>query len=89
MKIHLDPEHFRPLVEATVAETLAKVDADEARLGGRLWYPESEAAGLLGLPAHRLRDCRRRGEIVGSKIGKTIGYDRGELLKFLRERRTQ
>ncbi len=87
MKIHLDPEHFRPLVEATVTETLAQIEGDDARLGDRLWYPESEAAGLLGLPAHRLRDCRRRGEIVGSKIGKTIGYERGELLRFLRDQR--
>lgn len=89
MKIDFDFEDIRPLIEVTVTEVLARLEEDDARLNGRLWFPEAEAAGLLGLPAHRLRDCRRRGEIVGSKIGKTIGYERGELLRFLRERRTQ
>jgi len=80
---------LRPFVAQTVAEVLSQLEADQAQLRDRLWFPESESAALLGLPAHRLRDCRRRGEIVGSKVGKTIGYERGELLRFLRERRAQ
>lgn len=83
---------LRPFVAETVAEVHAQRDADEAKLGdrNRLWVPEAEAASSwLGLPTHRLRDCRRRGEIVGCKIGKTIGYERAELLRFLRAQRLE
>jgi len=80
----------QPLVSEAVSETLAQIANDEARLGdGRLWLSEAEAAGLLGLPAHRLRDCRRRGEISGCKVGKAIGYEREELLRFLRDQRIE
>ena len=34
-------------------------------LGDRLGYPEAEAAALLGIERHVLRDCRLRGEIRG------------------------
>ena len=90
MEIKIDPSELRPVIEATVAEVLAQREADEARIGDRLWVAESTAAAaLLGLPVHRLRDARRRGEIVGSKIGKTIGYERAELLRFLKAQRIE
>ena len=79
-----------PVIAQTVEETLAQREADEAKLtDGRLWYSEAESAAMCGLPAHRLRDCRRRGEITGSKIGKAIGYERAELLRFLRAQRIE
>jgi hypothetical protein len=78
----------RSIVGQAVEEVLAQLEVDEARLGSdRLWYSEAEASAMLGLPSHRLRDCRRRGEITGSKIGKAIGYERSELLRFLRDQR--
>jgi hypothetical protein len=80
-----------PLTKAVVAqaveELLAQRAADKSRLGSRLWFSEAEASAMLGLPSHRLRDCRRRGEITGSKVGKAIGYERSELLRFLRDQR--
>ena len=81
---------IQPIIAETVTQTLIQIENDEAQLGnGRLWFSESEAAGLLGLPAHRLRDCRRRGEITGCKVGKSIGYERDELLRFLRNQRIE
>jgi len=83
---------FEPLIKTVVAqaveETLRQREADQAKLGDdRVWHRESEAGAMCGLPPHRLRDCRRRGEIVGSRIGKTIGYERAELLRFIRSQR--
>ena len=48
-------------------------------------YTEPEAGALLGIGRHVLRDCRLRGELRGRLVGKRILYERGELLRFLRE----
>lgn len=53
----------------------------------RLAYPEAEAAMLLGVARHVLRDARLRGEIKATRIGKRIVYARDELLRFLARRR--
>jgi hypothetical protein len=50
----------------------------------RLGYSESEAAALLGIPRHSLRDCRLRGEIHATKVGKRLIYQRSELDRLLR-----
>jgi len=87
MNLDLDPADLQPIIAATVAETIDRLEADRARLNGRLAYREAEAAALLGIPAHSLRDARRRGEIVASLVGKRILYSRTELLAFLQRRR--
>ncbi len=74
----------QPIVAEAVAQTLAQIEADEARLGDRLAYPEPEAAALLGIQPHILRDCRRRGEIEAVLCGKRFLYPRAELLRYLR-----
>jgi Helix-turn-helix domain len=87
--VHLDGEQLRPLVEAVVAEAVRQLDADRQRLGdGKLAYSEGEAAGLLGLEEHQLRDERRRGRIAASAIvGRRIRYQRSDLLAYLTARR--
>lgn len=87
--LHFDPCELHPVIQATVAEVLAQLEADEARLGDRLAYPEPEAAALLGVAPHVLRDCRRREELSATLCGKRFLYERAELLRFLRERRAQ
>ena len=89
MKIEFSPDDLRPLVELIVDETLEKIGETRAKLSGRLAYPEPEAAALLGVQPHVLRDARLRGEIVGSKAGKKTVYERTELLKFLQRNRTK
>ena len=84
MKIELDRETLVPLIEQVVAETLRQVDQDRAQLGDRLGFTEREAAELLGLPRHSLRDARLRGEISASRIGRRVLYRREELENFLR-----
>jgi hypothetical protein len=81
MRFDLDPTDLAPLIRVALVEVLAERD----RLGDteRLGYPEPEAARLLGLAAHQLRDARRRGEITGRRIGRSVVYSRSALLAWL------
>ena len=82
------PELFAPLIQQAVKEALAHLDAARDELpGGRLAWPEAEAAPLLSLEPHQLRDERRRGRIQASVgPGKKILYSRQQLLDYLAKR---
>ena len=83
LRIEFDREELRPLVKLAVAEALDHLEAERAKFSGRLAFTEPEAAALLGVKAHVLRDCRRRGELDGAKAGSRILYTRDDLLQFL------
>ncbi len=83
LKIQFDQDDLRPLVHLAVAEALDRMEEERAKLNGRLALTEPEAAALLGVKPYVLRDCRRRGELQGSKIGSKIVYARPDLLAFL------
>lgn len=87
MNISFNQSDLVPLVEAIVAATLQRLEADRQKVSGRLAYTEPEAASILSLRRHVLRDARLRGEIAGSRVGKRILYEHEELLRFLRRRR--
>ena len=70
MNLHLPEEDLRPLIEATVRQVMAQVAEERGRTAGRLGYTEAEAAELLGLKTHQLRDARRRGEIHARLVGE-------------------
>jgi hypothetical protein len=82
----LSAEALRPLISEIVREVVEQ----GTRLGNeRLAYSESEAAALLGLNVHQLRDERLRGRIASSAIvGKRIRYLREDLLDYLQRGRT-
>lgn len=83
LKIQFDQDDLRPLVHLAVAEALDCLEEERAKFNGRLAFIEAEAASLLGVKPHVLRDCRRRGELQGAKVGSRIVYTRADLLKFL------
>jgi hypothetical protein len=83
LKIQFDREELRPLVQLVVAEALDRLEAERAKFQGRLAFTEPEAAVLVGVKPHVLRDCRRRGELQGAKVGSRIVYTRTDLLDFL------
>ncbi len=85
--ILFDDAVLRPLIERIVAVTLDRLESQRQAIGDRLAYSEAEAAALLGIQRHVLRDARLRGEITGSRVGKGIRYERDELLQFLRRQR--
>jgi hypothetical protein len=84
MELRLDGDALKPLIAEVVRETLAALEADRARLGDRLAYSEAEAAALLGLHAHQLRDLRLSGKLAASKIvGARVAYTRQDLADYL------
>ena len=83
LQIQFDQDALRPLVHLVVAEALERMEAERAKFNGRLAFTEPEAAFLLGVKPHVLRDCRRRGELQGSKVGSKIVYTRVDLVDFL------
>ncbi len=73
-----------PIAEQAATAAVAKMLTEANRLpSDRLGFPEAEAAALLGVPRHVLRDCRLRGEICARLVGKKNIYSRESLVKFL------
>lgn len=87
MQVSFEQSDLRVLVKEVVEAVLERMENDEQLLGNKLAFTEAEAAALLSLKPHQLRDCRLRGELSGSRVGKRILYERRELLEFLRSRR--
>ena len=87
--LQLDPEALRLLVELVVTQVLARLEGERATFGDhRICYSEGEAAGLMGLEPHQLRDERRRGRITASQIvGRRIRYLREDVVRYLLARR--
>ncbi len=90
LNVSLDAEALRPVIEAIVAETLARLADDNARFGEVLAFDEPKAAGLLSLEPHQLRDERLRGRITASQIvGRRIRYQKHDLLAYLARNRIE
>lgn len=84
MNLSLDPAELRPLVAQIVAEVLTALPT----MGdGRLAFLEAEAAKVLGMGRSALRDARLRGEVVATRCGGKIGYEKSELLAYLARNR--
>ncbi|MEM9753917.1 MAG: helix-turn-helix domain-containing protein [Planctomycetota bacterium] len=81
MQLIVDQDAIRQIAKPIVAEVVAAVGSTGQ--AERLAYPESEAAQLLGIAAHQLRDARLRGEITATKAGGRIAYERDELIAYL------
>jgi hypothetical protein len=78
-------------VKKAVHDAIAERSSMWPQSGGeRLAYSEPEAARMLGLEEHVLRDERRRGRISASKIvGRRIRYTREDLTDYLASRRVR
>lgn len=83
MKVDFEDDDLTPLIERVVSRVLSQREAESEQVGHRLAYPEAEAAALLSMKPHVLRDARLRGEVVASRIGKRVFYSRDALLKLL------
>ncbi len=87
MHLSLDETDLQPLIETIVDAAVTRLAGEQRTLGDKLAFSEAEAAALLSVRPHVLRDARLRGELKGSRVGKSIRYERDELLRFLRRRR--
>lgn len=83
MRFSFDADDLRPLVASIVAEVMRQRDETDAGLGDRLGFPEPEAAAMISVKPHVLRDMRLRGEIVARKVGRSYRYSRRQLLNWL------
>ena len=90
LNLSLDSDALRPLIEAVVAETVARLADEDARLGDVLAFDEATAARMLSLEPHQLRDERLRGRVAASRItGRRIRYVREDLMVYLARNRTE
>lgn len=80
LTIAINADALRPLLEAVVIDVLARVATD-----GRIAYSETEAAALLGVARHVLRDARLDGKVRATKVGRGVRYTRHELLRLLND----
>jgi hypothetical protein len=88
LKLTSTAEALRPRIAQCVREAFLALDAERASLDGKLAYSESEAAALLSLHPHQLRDERRRGRVEASVgPGMKLLYTRQDLLTYLSRRR--
>jgi Helix-turn-helix domain len=89
LHLSIDPAGLEPLIRAVVSATLAALDDDRAAMpADKVAFPEAEAARLLSLNPHQLRDERRLGRIKASVgPGRKILYSRQDLLNYLGARR--
>lgn len=83
MKLVLDPDELKPLIETIVQEVLARFETANDRLA----FDELEAAAMLGVTKTTLRDERLRGRVNASLVGRKVRYTRQDLLEYLANRR--
>jgi hypothetical protein len=84
----IDPAALLPLLEMAAEVAVQRFARDQDLLRGKLAFTEPEAAALLSLAPHQLRDARLRGEITASVgPGRRILYQRQNLLDYLTSRR--
>lgn len=74
---------LHPAVAEAFRRALEQCRVAGSQLGPRLAYTEAEAAELLGLKKHQLRDARYRGEVAAVRRGKSYLYSADELRRFV------
>lgn len=74
-------EQFIGSAVTKAVEEMRNFDASHAC--NRLAYNEWEAATVLGVKGHVLRDARLRGEIESTYVGGRIAYSRTHLINYL------
>jgi hypothetical protein len=84
MKLEVaDIDALRPLLHDAIARIVIELHENPLHKSDRLGYTEGEAAAMIGVARHVLRDCRLRGEIAARRVGKRFVYARTTLLRFL------
>ena len=78
MQIKLDKEELKAIVTEVAAEMIGRFGNDD-----RLAYTENEAAELIGVAKHVLRDERLKQRIKPGKSGRNWLYSRKMLLAYI------
>lgn len=90
LSINFNANELKPLIGTIVSEVMEQLQSDDEMLNHRLAFSEDEAAKLLAMKPHQLRDERYRGRIGASHVVKDgIRYTREDLRQYLALRRYQ
>ena len=84
MRIELDRDELKSIVVEVAAE-MTGCFGDDSRLA----FTEAEAANLLGIAKHVLRDCRLKGQIQPGKAGRNWLYSKKMLLSYVERNREE
>jgi hypothetical protein len=89
ISLQFDSAAFGPVIEEIVERVLARLGQAQGNLPEqRLAFSEAEAAKMIGLNVHQLRDERLRGRIGSSRIvGNRVAYLRDDLLTYMARHR--
>ena len=85
-ELQLDSSAFEPVIRLAAARTLAAPEVDRAQLDGQPALGAAEAAELLGLRPHQLRDERRHSRVKASHGPGKMLYTASNLLEYLASR---
>lgn len=78
-----------PLIRDVVQEVLRHQTSLDNKLSDKLAYAEPEAARLLGLKPHQLRDARLGGKVGHTRItGNRVRYTPEDLRQYLQVHHT-
>ena len=81
MEIRFSRDDLKPIIETVITEMTDRFGED-----GRLAFDETEAAKLIGVARHVLRDERLKGRVKHGNAGRKILYSRKQLLDFIEGR---
>jgi hypothetical protein len=88
--LQIPETQFRSLVKSVVARVFSELEQLKKTHDGRLAYTEAEAASMLGLKQHQLRDIRLDGKISHTRIvGRQIRYTPQDLIDYLTRERVE
>ncbi|MBL8796188.1 MAG: helix-turn-helix domain-containing protein [Planctomycetia bacterium] len=86
LTIHLPASALEPLIAHLAQAVQERLGAARSNPSEQMALTEPEAAALLGLKPHQLRDARRAGRVRACQItGRRIRYRRVDLLRYLEE----
>jgi hypothetical protein len=68
------------LIDRIADRVVAKLQNGSGAGSETIAYREPQAAQLLGIPQHRLKAARLRGDIKASRVGRAFLYTRRALL---------
>lgn len=82
----LTKEEIEKLIDSAVTKAVAAtLDINPQLTKNRLAYSEPEAASLLGVKFHVLRDARLSGQISATRVGGRLAYMHDDLMTYLEE----
>jgi hypothetical protein len=80
----LTKEETEKLIDLAITRAVAAaLDINPKLSKNRLAYSEPEAASILGVNPHVIRDARLRGEIRATRVGGRLAYTRDDLCSYL------